>query len=104
MKKIIFIISFFLAILYGSVVYGAETNETIKGQEEALGISEFLQEAEKYTKETFSDMNLSDIYESAISGNMNMNGIVSTILKLAGDETLNTIRTLRVCISYYCHP
>ena len=104
MKKIIFIISFFLAILYGSVVYGAETNETIKGQEEALGISEFLQEAEKYTKETFSDMYLSDIYESAISGNMNMNGIVSTILKLAGDETLNTIRTLRVCISYYCHP
>lgn len=103
MKKIIFIISFLLAILYVNPIYATETNETIQEQEKALGISDFLQEAEKYTKDTFTDTNLSDIYSSAISGNMNMSVIVSTILKLVGDETLNTIRTLRICFNYCCY-
>ena len=93
MKKLIFIISFLLAIQYGGKVY-AETNETLKLQEEALGISGFIKETEEYTKDTFSDINLNSIYENALTGNLNTSGIANTILKIAGKEVSNTIRTL----------
>ena len=101
MKKIIFIISFLLTIECSNFVYGAETNETLKDQVEALEISDFLQEAESYTKDTFSELDINDIYKNAISGNLNVNGIVKAILKLVGSETLNTIKTLRIYFSYY---
>lgn len=103
MKKIIFIISFLLVIQCENFVYATETNETMKEQEEILGISDFLQETEKYTKDTFTDTSLNTIYDNAISGEMDINGIFGVILKLAGDEILNTIKTLRLYINYYCN-
>lgn len=93
MKKLIFIISFLLAIQYGGKVY-AETNETLKSQEEALGISGFIEETEKYTEDTFSDIDLNSIYENALSGNLDSSGIMNTILKIAGKEVVSTIRTI----------
>lgn len=101
MKKIISIISFLLLIQLGSYVYGTDTNETIKEQEKALGISDFLEEAEKYTEETFTDIDLGNIYNSAISGEIDTNGLLSAVLSLVGEEVLNTITTLRICFSYY---
>lgn len=101
MKKVIFIIFFLLAMQYGNCVYAIETNETLKTQEETLNISEFIKESENYTKDTFSDIDLNTIYKSAISGNIDMNGILSIVLKLIGNETLNTIKTLRLHISYH---
>lgn len=93
MKKLIFIISFLLAIQYGNTVY-AETNETLKSQEESLGISEFIKETEKYTKDTFSDIDINSIYENALSGNIKTSGIINPILKLAGKEVANTLKTI----------
>lgn len=101
MKKIIFIIFFLLAIQYENCVYATETNETLKTQEEALNISGFIKESENYTKDTFSDIDLNSIYKSAISGNIDMKGVLSIVLKLVGDETLNTIKILRIHISYH---
>ncbi len=93
MKKIIFIISFLLAIQSGAV-YATETNETMKEQEESLGISDFIKEAESYTKDTFKDTDLESIYNSAISGEIEIPGLLNSILNLVGDEVLNTIKTL----------
>ena len=93
MKKLIFIISFLLAIQYGNTVC-AETNETLKAQEESLGISEFIRETEEYTKDTFSDIDINSMYENALSGNINTNGIVNSIFKLAGKELASTLKTL----------
>lgn len=93
MKKLIFIISFLLAIQYGGNVY-AETNETLKLQEETLGISGFIKETEKYTKDTFSDVDLNSIYEDALSGTINKSGMLNSILKLLGKEVANTLKTL----------
>lgn len=93
MKKIIFIISFLLVIGHGAV-YAEEANETMKEQEESLGISDFIKEAQSYTKDTFKDADLKSIYDSAISGEIEIPGLVNSILNLIGDEVLNTIRTL----------
>ena len=66
MKKLIFIISFLLAIQYENIVY-AETNETLKAQEESLGISDFIEETQKYTENAFSNIDINSIYENALS-------------------------------------
>ncbi len=93
MKKLIIIIFFLITIQYEGNVY-AETNETIKEQEKNLGISSFISEAENYTKDIFSDIDVSSIYEDAISGKIQTSGIGKTILKVAGKEVANTVRTL----------
>lgn len=93
MRKLIFIISFLLAIQYGGSVY-ADTNETIEEQEETLGISDFIEESKKYTKDTFSDIDIDNIYEGAIAGDVKTSGIVKVIFGLAGKEVLGTIKVL----------
>lgn len=93
MKKIIFIIAFLLAIGH-ETVYATETNETMKEQEESLGISEFIKEAESYTKDTFKDTDLNNLYKNAISGEIEIPGLLNSVLSLVGDEVLNTIKTL----------
>ena len=75
MKKLIFIISFWLAIQYTIPIFRSNTNETIKTQEEQLGISEFIKEAESYTKGSFEDIDLKSIYKNAIKGNISAEGI-----------------------------
>lgn len=94
MKKLIFIISFLLAILYSVPVYAMDVDESIKTQEEALGISGFIKEAGNYTKEVFEDLDLNSVYKDAISGEINTEGLLNSILKIAGGEVQNTIRTL----------
>ena len=68
MKKLILIIFLLATFLNVNIVYGAEMDETIDEQEEALGISAFIKQAQKYTSEAFGDMNINDLYESAITG------------------------------------
>lgn len=94
MKKLIFIISFLLAIGYACPVYATETNETIKSQESALGIASFIKEAGEYTKELFDDVDLGTIYKNAISGNIDTKGILGTILKITGNEVKSTLKTI----------
>lgn len=94
MKKIIFIIAFLLAIIYSVPVLAMDTNESLKEQAEALDISGFINEASSYTKETFQDIDLNSMYKNAISGNINTEGILSGIFKIAGTEVQNTLKTL----------
>lgn len=84
MKKLILIIFLIATFLNANIVYGAEEenvtktqDETIKEQEEALGISAFIKQAQKYTSEAFGDMDVNDLYKSALSGNINADGMVN---------------------------
>jgi len=94
MKKLTFIIFFLLAIIYAKTVYAGNTNDALKEQEETLQISDFITEASSYTKDTFQDIDLRDMYKNAISGNINTKGILNSAFKIAGREVQNTIKTL----------
>lgn len=94
MKKILFIISFMLAIIYSQPIYAEDINDVLKEQEETLGIADFITEASSYTKDTFQDIDLSTMYKNAISGNINTKGILNSAFKIAGREVQNTIKTL----------
>ena len=64
--KLYILIIFFLAILSSKVYATDMTTEMIKEEQENFGISEFLDETQKYTKDFFNDIKISDLLNSAI--------------------------------------
>lgn len=86
-KKII--ILFFIIILFPGRVQA--TNQLIESQLDALNLSSFIEEGEKYTKDIFEDVDIEKLLKSAISGNINTKTLYSSILSLLGDEIASSI-------------
>ena len=56
------------------------SEEVISSQQEILNIDSFIEEADKYTKNIYEDLNIEEIFTSAISGNINNSSIITAIL------------------------
>ena len=88
-----FFILFTLIYLFSfSKVYA--TDEIISSQMESLNISSFVKEGEKYTKDTFPDIDLNNLLNSAIRGEIDNNKIYRRILSIFGDEIVSSISLL----------
>ena len=70
------------------------TDEIISSQMDALNISSFINEGEKYTEDIFPDINLNDLLNSAIRGEIDNKGIYKGILSLFGNEISSSISLL----------
>lgn len=94
MKKIIIcsLIIFFVNCFYTS---NATNNmEIIESQKDTLNISSFIKEANDYTKDVFSDMDVGEILNSAITGKVENEKIIRNIWKLFGKEIVNSIASI----------
>lgn len=92
MKKIIII---FLIILYiFTPISNAVDEEIMSSQKEALGITDFIKEANNYTQKSFENVNMEEIFSSAITGEISSNKILDGILNLLGKEVKNALKTL----------
>lgn len=58
-------------------------NELMNSQKDILGISDFLQNAEKYTQTNFPDLDLDNLFTNAISGSISTNFWTNSILNFA---------------------
>ena len=85
-KKILTI--FFIIINFSGIVQA--TDAIIESQLDALHLSSFIEEGEKYTKDIFKDIDMEEVLKSAISGNINTKNMYSSILKLLGDEIVSS--------------
>ena len=93
MKKIILII--LIIILKCSISYSANLDEqTIKDQQETFGIQSFIENSKEYSGEFFKDINIEDILNSAIKGNIDNSTIYKRILKLLGEEVQVGLKSL----------
>lgn len=92
LKQIIILICFLLIICSDVVL--ATDDSILESQKESLGISSFIEESEKYTKEVFEDMDVDELLKSAMKGEVNNDDIISRILELFGDEIKSSIRML----------
>lgn len=97
-KKIVFIFIVIISIiLHSTLVYGDSTGineDTIKSQKETFGINSFIENAKQYTGEFFEDVDINDIFNSAIQGKIDNSNIYKKILSLLGDEVQNGIKSL----------
>ena len=96
MKKIfLLILSFFIVLLFPTKTFAKDlTTEIIKSQEENFGISEFVDEANKYKGELFEDSNISDMINSSISGKIDNNTFLKKILNIFFKEISSSFKTL----------
>ncbi len=95
-KIIIFTLIIILTINTYSKASQNEENveETIKEQQETFGINSFIENAKEYTGEFFEDINISNILNSAVSGDVDNSTIYQKILNLFGNELKTGIKTL----------
>ena len=69
----------------------------LESQEKTFGISSFIQNSKQYTGEFFEDIDISDILNSAIKGEIDNSNIYKKILSKLGNEVQNGIKSL-ACI------
>ena len=89
-NKLFFLI-IFVIIITTNLVQAEEIDNIMKTQEDSLGITDFIQESNSYTSDVFNDTDLNEIFNSAISGNVDNKKIVKNVCKIFGQEIQNAI-------------
>ena len=83
MKRNIFNIVI-LMILIPNVVYASEevssTEDIMKSQQDSLDINSFIEEADKYTEKVYADIDMRELFSSAITGNIDNETIIKSIV------------------------
>lgn len=95
MKKIGFI--FIISIIFINIMstkVSANDEDTLTEQQNEFGISEFIEEANKYTGEFFEEIDINNIFQDAIKGEIDNESIFKNIIKLLGDELINGLTAL----------
>lgn len=95
MKKI-FIMTISFLIFIPSICTATETTsqDVLQSQQEELNISSFIKEAQKYTQNTFKDIDVNELFTSAITGKIDNDTIIKSIVSLVGKEVLNCATVL----------
>ena len=109
MKKIqilttIMIIAIFIFIPKNTKAYN-ENNQTsekneintdiiLEEQQSTFGIRDFLKEAENYSPDFVKDLDISDIFNSALTGKIDNTTILKKILNLLGVQVTDTLKIL----------
>lgn len=90
----ILILIIFLIFMYYTTSCATNTNEIINMQKDTLNISDFINEAENYTKESMPDIDLNDLLSNAISGNINNINLMKLLWRLLGEEVFNSLKVI----------
>ncbi len=98
-KIIIILITFFILLSpFLNIVYAAEETasqeEILSAQQDSLNISSFIKETQKYTQDTFEDLDMGNLFTSAISGNIDNETIIKTIANMVGKEVIDCVKIL----------
>ena len=68
--------------------------EIIESQQDNLGIDSFIEEADKYTSEVYEDIDIGELFSSAITGDIDNESILKSILNSVGGEVIDAISVL----------
>ena len=92
-EKIITIIVMVLIVFLSNLSY-ANDNQTIIEQQEEFKIQDFIKNAEKFTGEFFEDIDINEILNDAIKGEVDNSTLLKKILNILGKEVTANIKSL----------
>ena len=92
-EKIITIIVMVLIVFLSNSSY-ANDNQTIIEQKEEFKIQDFIKSAEKFTGEFFEDIDINEILNDAIKGEVDNSTLLKKILNILGKEVTTNIKSL----------
>ena len=94
-KKIFISIIIIIIILKPIISYGTNIDEnTMEEQQETFGISSFIENSKKYTGNFFDDIDINEILNSAIKGEIDNSNVYKKILNLLGTEVQTGLKSL----------
>ena len=88
---IVFLIFTLLNMIISTKTYA---EEEIEKQQEEFKIQDFIEESNKYSKEFFGDMDIGELLNSAIKGEIDNKSIVDRIFSLFGTEIKGSIKSI----------
>lgn len=96
MKKAYIILLIAIITYIYPTVSKAETNaeSILSSQSDSLGISTFLSDSEKYTKDTFGDVDISELFTKSITGNIDNSTIINIVFSLLGENIKTALTTI----------
>lgn len=97
MKCIKILTIIIIIIVIPTVAYAQD--DVLEEQKSMLNISDFIKEANKYSEETFPDLDIGEILNSAIKGEIKGDFWKSLIFNVLGKEVTNSIKTLGIIIA-----
>ena len=92
-EKIITIIVMVLIVFLSNSSY-ANDNQTIIEQQEEFKIQDFIKNAEEFTGEFFEDIDINEILNDAIKGEVDNSTLLKKILNILGKEVTTNIKSL----------
>ena len=92
-EKIITIIVMVLIVFLSNSSY-ANDNQTIIEQQEEFKIQDFIKSAEKFTGEFFEDIDINEILNDAIKGEVDNSTLLKKILNILGKEVTTNIKSI----------
>lgn len=93
-KKYLLKILFLIIIIISSNISYANTEDTIEEQQASFGINTFIKNSKQYTGEFFEDIDINDILNNAIKGEVDNSTIYKRILNLLGTEVKTSINAI----------
>ena len=95
-RKIIMIIIIILMLFFINIPISysidEDTTETIESQQEEFGISDFIKGAQEYSGEFFEGIDINDILQNAIKGEVDNSTILKRVLNLLGKEFIESLK------------
>lgn len=93
MKKVVFII--ILILILGTNISFADTeDDVINSQMDSFNISNFINEANKYTEDILEDVDIGELLNNAIKGEIDNNELLKNIFPLLGEEIKEAIKVM----------
>lgn len=89
----ILLIVLYLVLFSVSPIY-ASNEDTIQDQQKEFGIQDFLKNSKEYTGELFEDMDMGEVLNNAIKGEIDNSTIGKRILNLLGTEVITSIKAI----------
>ncbi len=91
---IVFLFVFFISPISYAEEETASQEEILSSQKDSLNISSFIKEAQKYTTDTFEDLDLGNLFSSAVTGNIDNETLLKAFSKMIGKEVVSCINIL----------
>ena len=93
-KILLIIVIFFIIILFANNCSAKNSEEMILEQQKEFGIQDFLQKSKEYSGEIFEDINMSEVLNDAIKGEVDNASFGKKILNLLGSEVVTSIKAI----------
>lgn len=94
MKKLITIFAILICIFSTSISKADTEDDVINSQMDSFNISNFIDEANKYSNDIFKDIDIQELLNNAIKGELDTNQLLKNIFPLLGTEIKESLKVM----------